>query len=273
MPNPRRSNTRIPLAALFAAALCTAAFPLSAATITVDSVEVNDFDDGICTLREAILAANQDVAYHGCSTGSGLDQIDFSLPPASTILVMNVPLPAVTEPVAIIGPGEEELTIDGSGLQPIFLVDSAAAPISFSLSYLTVAHGHATGSGAGGAVTVLAGDSGIFQRVVFRDTSPMVCVPALVLRPGELSRAPWLPAQAQHLVVFSASYITGALADAMKQGQERGFVRKDVQVEEVAWFILIVYTGCVSFCRIMSTEHLEQAVFSQIQTYVAGLRP
>ena len=53
------------------------------------------------------------------------------------------------------------------------------------------------------------------ERVVFRDTSPMVCVPALVLRPGELSRAPWLPAQAQHLVVFSASYITGALADAM----------------------------------------------------------
>jgi CSLREA domain-containing protein len=169
MPNPRRSNTRIPLAALFAAGLCTAAFPLSAATITVDSVEVNDFDDGICTLREAILAANQDIAYHGCSTGSGLDQIDFSLPPASTILVMNVPLPAVTDALAIIGPGEEELTIDGSGLQPIFLVDSAAAPISFSLSYLTVAHGHATGSGAGGAVTVLAGDSGIFQRVVFRD--------------------------------------------------------------------------------------------------------
>ena len=169
MPNPRRSNTRIPLAALFAAWLCTAALPLSAATITVDSVETNDVDDGICTLREAILAANQDIAYHGCSGGSGIDQIGFDLPPASTILGTSVPLPAVTDSVRIVGPGAEELTIDGAGLQPIFLVDSAAAPISVWLSDLTLAHGHATGAGAGGAVTVLAGDSGIFQRVVFRD--------------------------------------------------------------------------------------------------------
>jgi hypothetical protein len=73
--------------------------------------------------------------------------------------------------VAIVGPGAEELTIDGAGLQPIFLVDSAAAPITISLwlSDLTLAHGHATGTGAGGAVTVLAGDGGFFQRVVFRD--------------------------------------------------------------------------------------------------------
>ncbi len=169
MPNPRRSNTRIPLAARFAAWLCTAAFPLSAATITVDSVEVDDVDDGICTLREAILAANQDVAYHGCSAGSGIDQIDFSLPPASTILGTSVPLPAVTDSVRIVGPGAEELTIDGAGLQPIFLVDSAAAPISVWLSDLTLAHGYASGIAAGGAVTVLAGDSGVFQRVVFRD--------------------------------------------------------------------------------------------------------
>ena len=51
-------------------------------------------------------------------------------------------------------------------------------------------------------------------------TSPFVRVPALVLRPGELSAAPMLPG-AQRYVVFSSSYITGQLAETLV---ERGAI-------------------------------------------------
>lgn len=68
-----------------------------------------------------------------------------------------------------------------------------------------------------------------------------------------------------------------AIADALKRGQASGHVRTDVKPEDVAWFVVIVYTGTVSFCRLMDPERLHaalhQAVFSQIQLYAQSLRP
>ena len=64
-----------------------------------------------------------------------------------------------------------------------------------------------------------------------------------------------------------------AIADALQRGQSKGHVRKDVDPDDVAWFIVIVYTGTVNFCRLVDPDRLHQAVFSQIQLYARSLRP
>lgn len=70
-----------------------------------------------------------------------------------------------------------------------------------------------------------------------------------------------------------------AIAEALRRGQARGYVRKDVNADEVAWFVIIIYTGAVSFCRVMSPLGMERihqhhkAVFSQTQLYMQSLRP
>jgi len=46
-----------------------------AATITVNSMADAVVNDGNCTLREAILAANSDTAIDGCAAGSGPDVV------------------------------------------------------------------------------------------------------------------------------------------------------------------------------------------------------
>src|SRR5262245_44631465 len=46
-----------------------------AATITVNSTADAAVNDGNCTLREAILAANSDTAVDGCAAGNGPDVV------------------------------------------------------------------------------------------------------------------------------------------------------------------------------------------------------
>lgn len=162
----------IPLRAVPAAALlCALSTPLPAATIFVDTVSDADIDDASCSLREAILAANQDLAYHGCEAGSGGDRIEFQLPPGSTILGSVIGLPTIVDTLILAGPGADELTIDGAGLQPLLLVDSPAGGAALQVEDLTLAHGNAftIAFDRGGAATVAAGNFGVFRRVVFRD--------------------------------------------------------------------------------------------------------
>lgn len=156
-------------AAVFAAGL--AAPPAPAATIFVDTISDADIDDGFCSLREAIVAANDDVAWHGCEGGSGGDRIEFQLQPGSTILGSVIALPTITDTLVIAGPGADELTIDGVDLQPLLLVDSPTGGAGLQVEDLTLAHGNAfaIAFNRGGAATVAAGDFGIFRRVVFRD--------------------------------------------------------------------------------------------------------
>jgi CSLREA domain-containing protein len=167
----RCPSGRLAAAALFAAAL--AAPPLPAATIFVDTVSDADVDDPFCSLREAILAANLDVARHGCEAGSGGDRIEFQLPPGSTILGSVVGLPTITDTLVIAGPGSDDLTIDGADLQPLLHVDSPAGGAGLQVEDLTLARGNAftVAFNRGGAATVAAGDFGVFRRVVFRENS------------------------------------------------------------------------------------------------------
>src|SRR5436309_2502805 len=77
--------------------------PASAAVITVTGIGDTVANDGICTLREAITAANTHAATGGCAAGDfGIDTITFNIGGggAQTInLTSNLPL--VTELVEI----------------------------------------------------------------------------------------------------------------------------------------------------------------------------
>jgi CSLREA domain-containing protein len=166
---------RTPLGrALAVAALSVAlAPPAPAATIFVDTDSDADLDDAFCSLREAIVAANSNLAYHGCGAGSGGDRIEFQLPPGATILGSVIGLPTITETLVIAGPGTDDLTIDGADLQPLLLIDSPAGGAGLQVEDLTLAHGNAftVAFNRGGAATVAAGDFGVFRRVVFRQNS------------------------------------------------------------------------------------------------------
>jgi CSLREA domain-containing protein len=79
----------------------------TASTITVDSTLDNEADDGLCTLREAILAANNNVATGGCAAGQNsptIDTIAFAISGAGVHTISPAsPMPQVTQIVTIDG--------------------------------------------------------------------------------------------------------------------------------------------------------------------------
>jgi CSLREA domain-containing protein len=87
-----------------------------AATIVVNSTADTALDDGHCTLREAIAAANSNTASGGTAGeciagGTGTDTIEFNIadagcvggPPKICTIAPSTPLPGITAPVAIDG--------------------------------------------------------------------------------------------------------------------------------------------------------------------------
>src|SRR5262245_52589773 len=90
---------------------------LAAVIIGVNTAVDEDVDDGSCSLREAIIAANTNANYHGClapNAGPG-DTIAFALGSGTpTINLGTTPLPAITEPVTIDG-GANRVELHGPG--------------------------------------------------------------------------------------------------------------------------------------------------------------
>ncbi|MGB0121516.1 MAG: CSLREA domain-containing protein [Solirubrobacterales bacterium] len=91
-----------------------------AATITVNSTsDVANGADGECTLREAITAANSDVASGvtggECGAGSGPDAIGFSIPGSGPHVIAPDPdLPHLTTPMTIDGSTDpHQIALDG----------------------------------------------------------------------------------------------------------------------------------------------------------------
>ena len=101
-------------------------------TITVNSTaDVANTNDGLCTLREAITAANTDISSGGaageCAAGSsdGPDTIDLTGLSGSITLVTA--LPNITSDATLTGPGKSTLTIQRStSTFGIFTVSSSA---------------------------------------------------------------------------------------------------------------------------------------------------
>ena len=81
------------------------ATPVSAATITVNSILDTSGDTGICTLRDAIASANSDAANGGCDAGSGDDTIVFDAGLSAQTITLGSTLSLGSN-----------LTLDGSAL-------------------------------------------------------------------------------------------------------------------------------------------------------------
>ena len=130
---------------------------LWAATITVNSTADTAANDGVCTLREAITAANTNIASGvlagECIAGSaaGVDDIVFNIPAAGVELITPAtPLPQITTPVHINGytqPGASANSNGASlGSNAVILIeiDSGALTNTYTLTL--------NGAGASGSI-------------------------------------------------------------------------------------------------------------------------
>ena len=106
----------------------------------------------VCALRDAITAANTQVAVNGCAAGTGTDTITFSV---SGTITLSSALPAIanasTGSLTIDGSGQ---TIAGAGAYQVLVVDSGA---TLTLNNLTIENGSSASGGGvynGGTLTV-----------------------------------------------------------------------------------------------------------------------
>lgn len=120
-------------------------------TITVNSIlDVANSNDGLCTLREAISAANSNVASGTaageCAAGS-TDADTISLNGVSGTISLSSALPNITSQITFSGPGQDQLTISGNDSFRVFQI-TGSMPVNFS--GLTIANGRANQSSGGG---------------------------------------------------------------------------------------------------------------------------
>ena len=110
---------------LFALAPPTATALPAGNTITVNStLDVADGADGLCTLREAIVAANTDTVSGAtageCGAGSSSDSDTISLTGLTGTITLGSALPNITSEMSIDGPGANQLTVSGNNSFRVF---------------------------------------------------------------------------------------------------------------------------------------------------------
>ena len=120
-------------------------------TIRVNSLADNTTPgDGLVTLREAIIAANDNVATDlGDSGEDGADTIVFEgghFADGNTpdVISLNTSLPAISEDLTIQGLGANLLSIDGSSGAPILRIFDVPSGVSATISGLTLTGASAT---------------------------------------------------------------------------------------------------------------------------------
>jgi len=125
--------------------------PASAAMgIVVNSDADTEADDGLCTLREAITAANSDTASGAtigeCAAGAGADIITFAAD--YTITLVGSQLPAVTSEMTITGNGAANTIIQASANTntATYRVMQVTSTGNLTLDGVTVRHGRCAGS-------------------------------------------------------------------------------------------------------------------------------
>ncbi len=125
------------------------ALPSQAATIEVNSSgdpAVGGGNDGVCTLREAIVSINAGSDQTNGCYGSGFDTNDaITFSQGLSSITLGTYLPPITGNVDIIGPGQGALTIDGNQNHQLFIIDGATV----SLNSLTISGGISATGGAG----------------------------------------------------------------------------------------------------------------------------
>jgi len=96
---------------------------------------------GICALRDAITAANSEVAVNGCAAGTGNDTINFTV---SGTITLGSTLPGIANTLTIDGTGQT-VTVSGNSLFGILVVNPGA---TLNLQFLTLTDGSVTGARA-----------------------------------------------------------------------------------------------------------------------------
>ncbi|MCM3873251.1 MAG: Ig-like domain repeat protein [Pyrinomonadaceae bacterium] len=126
--------------------------PLIGNTITVNSAsDTANSADGLCTLREAITAANTDMGSGGsageCGAGSngGADTIVFT--GVSGTIGLGSALPTITSEMSFSGPGLSLLTVSGSNSFRVFNITLGTGTVSFV--GLTISNGRVMDVGGG----------------------------------------------------------------------------------------------------------------------------
>ncbi len=180
MPHAR-VTTRIP--ALFIATavsiVALVALPacVVAAGITVTSTADALNTDGDCTLREAVIAANGDVAVDACASGNGADVV--TIP--SGVYTLAIPGTAenaaltgdldLSDDTEISGGGVAATVIDGGGLDRVFHVGPG---ITASFHDLTIRGGETDAGDPdihGGGILSEAGNVAIARTAIVSNTS------------------------------------------------------------------------------------------------------
>jgi LPXTG-site transpeptidase (sortase) family protein len=126
--------------------------PARAATLTVTTnVGGAVAVDGQCSLREAIINANNDAVINpDCLAGTGVDTIVFSAA-VTTITVATAAFPNITDVDGLIIDGGGTVTVDGGGAFRIFNVTGGA----FTVQNITLSNGQVNGNG--GAIQYAGG--------------------------------------------------------------------------------------------------------------------
>lgn len=155
---PRLTVVAVIIAVQAAAAIATGA--AHAASYIVNTLSDNTTADGLCTLREAMLAANNAPANADCGPGSaGLDQI-FVVVPGT--IALGGPLPTITDHVTISG-HSGGTTLDGNR-NDRWLIDMRAFAINpsveVSLEQLTITNAKAPAGLRSGGTLCLPPDNG-----------------------------------------------------------------------------------------------------------------
>jgi CSLREA domain-containing protein len=140
-----------------------AALSAVAGTITVNTYADTTANDGKCTLREAITAANNNApsgaAAGECVAGTtALDTIVYSVaefcPVNGCVTGLLTPLPDISSAMSIVGPGSGSLALQPSGGAKIriFNVSSGSATIPTSISGFTIRNGDILDTDGGGGI-------------------------------------------------------------------------------------------------------------------------
>jgi CSLREA domain-containing protein len=195
------SKRRAAVALMIAACLFLAAVPANAATIAVNSKADMRADDGFCTLREAIIAANTNSpsgpSEGECQAGNPLPQPDIILlfnasgsPDLFTLSLAGRDEDGaatgdldITESVSIRGQSIGETivqagTTTANGIDRVFDVVQGSAAIAVAFENLTIRHGLAivpaggvAASAQGGGIYVRAVASGLASSLAVTDAS------------------------------------------------------------------------------------------------------
>jgi CSLREA domain-containing protein len=117
--------------------------------IVVNSLADNVVEDGACTLREAILLANEGSTISDCTRPQGNTLVDLiNLQALTGTIELASPLPEITDSLSIWGPDANRLAIRRADNAPEFRIFTVGSGIDFGLTNLTLTGGRAASGGA-----------------------------------------------------------------------------------------------------------------------------